>query len=59
MTSIGEFGPWELCLKSIDGDLAEENLRKNPMAGGQHVAERTESSWKIGSLLRLWKLATN
>jgi hypothetical protein len=46
-------------LKSIDGDLAEENLRKNPMAGGQHVAERTESSWKIGSLLRLWKLATN
>jgi hypothetical protein len=29
------------------------------MARGQPVAERTESSWKVGSLLRLWKPATN
>ena len=29
------------------------------MAGGQHAAERTESSRNIGSLLRLWKPATN
>jgi len=43
--------------KHIDGDPADEIMRRNPMAGGQQAGERTGIARQFGSLVKLWKPA--
>jgi hypothetical protein len=43
--------------KHIDGDPADEIMRRNPMAGGQQAGERTASARQIGSPVKSWKPA--
>jgi hypothetical protein len=43
--------------KHIDGDPADEIMRRNLMAGGQQAGERTGSARQIGSPVKSWKLA--
>jgi hypothetical protein len=43
--------------KHIDGDPADEIVRRNPMAGGQQAGECTGIARQIGSPVKLWKPA--
>jgi hypothetical protein len=43
----------------IDGDPADEIVRRKPMAGGQEAGVRTGGAGQIGSLVKLWKPATS
>jgi hypothetical protein len=43
--------------KPIDGDPADEIVRRKPMAGGLEAGERTDGARQIGSPVKPWKPA--
>ena len=57
LMAAGRRGPCEVYWKYIDGDPADEIVRRNPMTGGQQAGERTGGGRQIGSPVKLWKPA--
>jgi hypothetical protein len=43
--------------KHIDGDPADEIVRRRPTVGGQQAGVRTGGATQLGSLVKLWKPA--
>lgn len=47
----------QACAKQIDGDAADEIVRRKPVAGGQQAGVRSGGATQLGSLAKLWKPA--